>query len=87
MSHHEILPEIIGAIADVEDRSPHDLDYSLYNHADTTAIRSLWASEQTDWELTFEVPEHTVVVRGTGEILVDGDVIQNVTDPPYEQAE
>jgi hypothetical protein len=85
MKCHEILPEIIRAIGEVESCSPLDLDYSLYNYADTTAIRSLWASEKTEWELTFQVPDHTVVIRGNGEILVDGDVVRKITDLSQEQ--
>lgn len=81
MSRHEILPEVARAIAEVENCSPHDLDYSLYNHADTTAIRSLWASEETDWELTFEVPDASIRIRGTGEILVDSTVVRKVANP------
>jgi hypothetical protein len=83
MNRREILPEIARAIAEVENCSAHDLDYSLYNHADTTAIRSLWASEQSDWELTFEVPDATISIRGTGEILVDSTVVREIADPSH----
>lgn len=82
MRRHEILPEVARAIAEVEECSPHDLGYSLYTHIDTTAVRSLWESAQTDWNLTFEVPDHTVAIRGTGEILVDGEMIRTVTAQP-----
>ncbi|MFB6120801.1 MAG: HalOD1 output domain-containing protein [Halobacteriaceae archaeon] len=80
MRRDAVIPIIIGAIADVEGCSPHDLDFTLYDHVDTNALRSLCASDQTDWKLTFEVPDHTVLVRGTGEVRVDGEPVRTVAN-------
>lgn len=85
MRRHEILPEIIDAIAEVENCSPHDIDFTLYDYVDTAAIRSLWASKNTDWEMKFRVPGHSVMVRGDGEIIVDGDVIRGITESALEE--
>jgi hypothetical protein len=84
MSRHEVLPAIVRALADVDDCSPHDLGYSLYDYVDTTAVRSFWASEQTSWELTFDVPDHTVVIRGTGDERVDDELVRTVPQPVHE---
>jgi len=87
MRRHEIIPEVARAVAEVKGCSPLELNYSLYDYVDTTALRSQWESERTDWELTFETPDHTVVVRGSGEILVDDAVVREATTPPFGQAE
>lgn len=75
---HEILSEIVTALADVEDCQPHELEYSLYDHVDPEAIIALVASDQTDWQLTIHVPDHTVEIRGDGQIRVDDGVPREV---------
>ena len=74
----EIIPAVVEAIADAEGCSPHALEFALYEHADTSALVSLWSSDGDDWELSFDVPDHVATVRGTGEILVDDTVIRNL---------
>ena len=68
---HEVLTTVVEAIAEAEACSPHDLEYALYNHIETDALVTLITSEQDDWKLTFEVPDHTVTVHGDGRIVVD----------------
>ncbi|MEF8784694.1 MAG: HalOD1 output domain-containing protein [Haloarculaceae archaeon] len=82
MTHrYEILNDIVEAIAESEDCAPHDLDYSLYEHIETEALLTLAASEYTNWQLTFRVPDHTVEIRGTGQILVDDTVHRKLELP------
>ena len=50
----EIIPAVVEAIADAEGCSPHALEFTLYEHADTSALVSLWSSDGDDWELRFE---------------------------------
>ncbi|WP_209452121.1 HalOD1 output domain-containing protein [Halosimplex halophilum] len=71
----DIALNIVRAIAAVEGVNPHELDYSLHEHVSTDAVRSLAAMDHDDWELTFEVPDHTVTVDGRGAIGVDGELI------------
>jgi len=78
---HEVLPKTVEALAEVEGGRPQDLEYSLYDHVETEALVALGASDHTDWELTFQVPDHTVAVHGDGRILVDGRVVRE-----YERA-
>lgn len=81
---HEVVTRVVEAIAETEGTQPHDLEYSLYNHIETEALLTLMASDYTDWELTFQVPDHTVTVRGNGQILVD-DIVRREVDPPSRQ--
>lgn len=75
---YEIVPEIVAAIAQAEDTDKTALGYTLYEHVDADAIKSLAASDHTEWTLTFQVPEHTVTVHGDGRILVDDDHVRTV---------
>lgn len=78
---HEILPEIVDAIAETEGRPPHELDYSLHDHIDPEAVVHLLTSNQTGWHLTFQVPDHTVEIRDSGQILVDYSVVSELEQP------
>ena len=75
----KIMSNVVNAIAEAEDCSPEDLEYSLYEHMETEALLTLAASDHTDWRLTFTVPDHTVEVRGNGRILVDDILIRDRT--------
>lgn len=81
---HEVLTTIVEAIAEVEGCSAQELDFSLYEYVETEALLILVTSEQTDWVLSFDIPGHTVEIRGTGEILVDGTV-RHELDRPSKQ--
>lgn len=76
MNRTDVVVEVVRCIAEIENRSPHDLEYSLHDYIDTSALKSLVESPQPDWELTFHVPDHTVSVRGNGEIEVDGELMR-----------
>jgi hypothetical protein len=75
---HEVLSDLVKAIAETEECSPHNLEYSLYEYIETDAIATLVGSKHTAWELTFQVPDHTVVVRGNGQILRDDNLVQDL---------
>lgn len=79
---HEILPLVVEAIAEVDGSSPLELGYSLNDHVETEAVNTLAASDHTDWELTFDVPDHTVTIRDGEQILVDGDVLRELNPTP-----
>lgn len=81
---HGILSAVVEAIAEADGCSPHNLDYSLYDYIEADALVLLAASAQTDWQLTFEVPDHAVTVHGNGQILVD-DVVRRELPPENEQ--
>lgn len=78
---HEVLPELLDALAEVKGCQPHDLEYSLHDQVETEALVALVASDYVDWELTFRVPDNTVTVHGDGRILVDGREVRE-----YERA-
>lgn len=67
-----INEEIIRAIADAKDTEPADLDLILQNYIDMDAIQLLLDHDSADWTLRFEIPNHSVMVTGENEILVDG---------------
>lgn len=79
---HEVLTAIVGALADAADCEPHEISYSLHDHIDTGAVLTLVTSEHTDWELTFEVPDHTVTIRGNGRIFVDDTLCRELEPRP-----
>ncbi|WP_336326331.1 HalOD1 output domain-containing protein [Halovenus sp. HT40] len=81
---HEILTTVVGAIAETEECAPHELEYTLYDHIETGALLTLVTSEQDDWELTFEVPDHTVTIHGGGRIVVD-DILCRELDSQLQQ--
>jgi hypothetical protein len=70
-SRYTILPRLVEILAETEGCAPNELDYSLQEYIETDALVTLAASDHTDWRLTFQVPDHTVEVRGSGNILVD----------------
>ncbi|WP_415382362.1 HalOD1 output domain-containing protein [Halosimplex sp. TS25] len=72
----DVTLELVGAIATVEGVEPHELDYSLHDYVATDAVREMARTDTDDWELTFEVPDHTVTVDGTGEIQIDGVTVR-----------
>lgn len=80
-ARHEILPQIVDAIAEADGRPPHELDYSLHDHIDPEAVVDLVTSNHTDWHLTFRVPDHTVEIRDNGQILVDYSVVRELEEP------
>ena len=63
-------------IAEADGRSPHDLEYSLAEYVDPEALVSLVDSEHTDWTFSFEVPDHTVEIRGDGQIRIDYAIVR-----------
>lgn len=81
IARHEILPQIVDAIAEAEERPPHELDYSLHDHVETEALLNLVTSDHTGWRLTFQVPDHTVEIRGNGQILVDYSPVGELESP------
>lgn len=82
---YEVIPDLVEAIAEVEGISPHELEYTLYECIDAGALEKLVTSPHREWELTFRVPRHTVTVRGSGRILVDGEVVRDLDGEPFER--
>lgn len=83
---HEIITHVVEAIAEAEECAPSELGFSLYDHVEAEALLALATSEHADWQLLFHVPNHTVAIRASGEILVDGTVRREL-DLPSQQAE
>ena len=81
---HEILTTVVEAIAEAEECAPHDIGYTLYDHIETGALLTLVTAEQDDWELTFEVPDHTVTVHGDGRIVVDDILCRELDSRPRQ---
>lgn len=68
----DLLQEVCVALAAVEHCDPHELEYALHDHVDTTALQRLGDMTDADWRLRFGVPGHEVSVSSDGRILVDG---------------
>jgi len=78
MSGRDIVIDLVSALAEAEGVEPHELDYALEEYVDTDAVARLAAMGNSDWELTFHLPDHTVTLNGAGEIHVDGTLHQVV---------
>lgn len=75
MTHRsKVIPAIVEAIAESEGCRPNDLNFLLYDHINTEALSALVAAEQTDWQVTIQVPNHSVEIHGDGQIRVDGNI-------------
>lgn len=74
----EVIPLIVEAIAESKGCQPNDLKFTLHNHIDTVALSTLVAAEQTDWQVTIQVPGHSVEIHGDGQICVDDTVHRQV---------
>jgi len=85
-SRHEIVTHVVESIAEAEGCSPADLEFSLYDHVEADALLALADSAHTDWQLVFHVPDHTVAIRGNGQVLVDGTVRREL-DLPSQQVD
>lgn len=73
------IEQLIGAIADVEETPPNQLDFSLQNYVSTDAIQDLVAHESNAWRLQFETQRHVVELTGNNIILVDGQQVDEFT--------
>lgn len=67
-----LVVAVVEALSHAEGISPDELDYSLYEYIDPDVLPCLDNQPNTDWELSFEVPDHEVCVTGEGIIMVDG---------------
>lgn len=65
--------EVVEAVADAAGTEPDALQFTLQDHVPTEALVALTEHDDASWTLSFEVPNHSVTVRGDGLILVDGD--------------
>lgn len=81
---HEVITHVVEAVAETEGCAPSELDFSLYDHIDADALLALATSEHADWQLVFHVPDHTVSLRGNGQILVDGTIRRELDLPTTE---
>ena len=71
MNRQSLSVAIAEAIADVEGVAPTELDYSLHDYIDVTAIDKL-AAHDSDWSLQFTVADHAVKIESDERIVVDG---------------
>lgn len=84
---YEVIPEIVEALAEADGVSPHDLEYTLYEYIDAEALETLVTSDHRDWELTFQVPGHSVTVRGGERILIDEEAVRDPNGRSFERVE
>lgn len=78
---------MVEAIAEAEDVDSHELEVTLHDHVHTESIRGLTEGEYTDWELSFEVPDHEVRLRAGDGVYVDGEQRRAFRDDVPEDGE
>jgi hypothetical protein len=78
MNRSDAVTEVVEAIAEAEGIEPQELEYSLYQYVDPEAIEGLVEMDDTEWELTFSVPDHEVTVSSNGGIRVDGELVRQL---------
>jgi hypothetical protein len=74
-----VIEEITGAIADIEETNPEQLNISLQNYVSTDAIQDLVVHDSDAWRLQFETQRHVVEITGNNVILVDGQQAREFT--------
>ena len=67
-----LLEQILGAIADAEQKEPEDLKIVLQDYIDTDAIEWLAAHDSDSWVLQFEIPNHSVTIKAGEAVFIDG---------------
>lgn len=70
----QISSSVVVALASAEETEPSDLDIIVGKHANLEAIKEFAADTNRAWQVTFELPTHSVSVKSKGVVLVDGDV-------------
>ncbi|QIO24467.1 HalOD1 output domain-containing protein [Haloarcula sp. JP-L23] len=73
------IEDVIVAIAQSKSVEPKQMDITLQNYISGDAIRRLVNHSASQWQLSFEIPEHNVVVTGNGGIFVDGKLENRLT--------
>lgn len=73
MDRSPVVSQVVGALAEVEDVDPVELDVVLQQHIDTDAVEALARNSDCTWTLSFELPDHTVTVTDERVVLVDGE--------------
>jgi len=63
---------VVRSIADARGAEPDELPFRLGDTIDTDALDALAAHDGTDWELTFEIEDHTVRIAPDQPVMVDG---------------
>ena len=63
--------KVVRAVADAKGVEPMELEYALYEYIDIEAIRQLADHENSSWTVSFELPEHNVIITGDGTIEVN----------------
>lgn len=71
MAEHNIVAEIIKAVAAVDGVDPAELD-PLYDYINPKALEALCEREQGEWCLTFQFSDHQIVIDHNFQIRVDG---------------
>lgn len=83
--HRDPLLSVVEALAEVEDVDVNELEYTLHEHVYTEAIRGLVEGEYAEWELTFQVPDHEVILRAGEGVYVDGELLRELDGDRFEQ--
>ena len=74
-----VIEQLTGAIAEIEETTPEQLNISLQNHVSTDAIQDLVVHDSDAWRLQFETQRHVVEITGDNIILVDGKQVREFT--------
>ncbi|MFC7133051.1 MULTISPECIES: HalOD1 output domain-containing protein [Salinibaculum] len=72
MTGNDIVFEVVAALAAKEGVAPEELDYTLSEYVDTDALATLASMEDSVWEFSFRVKDHSVTVTHDGRAYVDG---------------
>ena len=62
---------VINAIAEAKGSKPSEWDFVVQNYIDLDAINRLARHNGASWTLSFEIPNHRVVITSDGTVFVD----------------
>jgi len=71
MPEHDIVAEVVEAVAAADGVDPAELD-ALYEYINPEVMHLLCEQERGEWSLTFQFADHQVTVNHDSQILVDG---------------
>lgn len=69
--NNRLVSDLVEAVADSKGADPTDLEFALSEYIDVEAIQRLARNSDSEWRLSFELPQRRVYVASGGEILVE----------------
>lgn len=67
----KLILKIIDTIADTVEEEPTELGFRLSDYVDCEALEDLAANSESEWTVSFDIPEYTVTVTSDRSVSID----------------